>query len=414
MKEMGQGASPGEEENGVRARVLLKEIHSRGLHGVAPLLAHESEATIAMLLTHLPDADAAALLPTLKAERRTAILRSVSSSIRNRWLHNPDYPEGTVGYLMEPVVATFKPDTTVHEAIERLRHLVKRAFVTYGYVVDDRNTLTGVLVMRELLLAEATRAVRDLMIESPFSLNAMQSLRDVIPLVHIRHYSEYPVCNDEGHLIGLVRGYALFQEQTRELVAQPGKMVGVVREERLQSSPWRSLTFRQSWLQVNLLGSFVAAGVIGYYEEAVTQVVAVAAFLPVMVGQSASTGGQALAVALRGLTLGELTLDRWTTLINKEAVVGMANGALVGLTAALGIYAYTTIHGHAEAVKLSVVMLLAMIFTTTVSSVVGAVTPFLMKRLGFDPATAATILVGGITRIVSIAAFLALTRWIVL
>lgn len=78
------------------------------------------------------------------------------------------------------------------------------------------------------------------------------------------------------------------------------------------------------------------------------------------------------------------------------------------------MYAYATLHGHADAIRLSVVMLLAMIVSTTVSSVVGAVTPFLMKRIGFDPATAATILVGGITRIVSIAAFLALARWIVL
>jgi magnesium transporter len=381
---------------------------------VAPLLAHESEETITSLLTLLPDVEAAALLPSLEAEQRRAILKAVSPAVRDRWLYNPRYPKGTVGYLTEPVVATFTSETIVREAVQQLRTLVKYAFITYGYVVDEQNRLRGVLVMRDLLLADATRRVSDLMIERPFALNAMQRLPEVIPLVHIRHYAEYPVCDNEGHLIGLVRGYALFQEQTRELVAQPGKMVGVVREERLNISPWRSLSFRQSWLQVNLLSSFVAAGVIGYYEEALTQAVAIAAFIPVMVGQSASTGGQALAVALRGLTLGELGVDRWTALINKEAMVGTANGALVGLTAALGMYAYATFHGHAEAVRLSVVMLLAMIVSTTVSSVVGAVTPFLMKRIGFDPATAATILVGGITRIVSIAAFLALARWIVL
>jgi magnesium transporter len=406
-------ASP-QQEPFARGRVLLEKIRSRGLHGVAPLLAHESEATITALLTLLPDIEAAALLPSLEAEQRMAILKSVLPAVRDRWLYNPRYPKGTVGYLMEPVVATFTSETIVREAVEQLRTLVKYAFITYSYVVDEQNRLRGVLVMRDLLLADVTRRVSDLMIERPFALKAMQRLPEVIPLVHIRHYAEYPVCDDEGHLIGLVRGYALFQEQTRELVAQPGKMVGVVREERLQISPWRSLSFRQSWLQVNLLASFVAAGVIGYYEEAVTQVVAIAAFIPVMVGQSASTGGQALAVALRGLTLGELGVDRWTTLINKEAMVGTANGALVGLTAALGMYAYATFHGHDDAVKLSAVMLLAMIVSTTVSSVVGAVTPFLMKRIGFDPATAATILVGGITRIVSIVAFLALTRWIVL
>jgi len=414
MEERDHGASPAEQEGQARAKTLVDEIRMRGLQGVSQVLARESEPTIAALLSLLPDGQAAALLPTLEAERRTAILKAVSSAKRDQWLHNPHYPPGSIGYFMEPVVATFPPHMTVHETVERLRELVKQAFITYCYVVDERNRLLGVVVMRELLLAEPGRPVRDLMIERPFSLKTMQLLREVIPLVHIRHYSEYPVCDDEGRLVGLVRGYALFQEQTRELIAQPGKMVGVGQEERLHSSPWRSLSFRQSWLQVNLLGSFVAAGVIGYYEDAVTQVVAVAAFLPVMVGQSASTGGQALAVALRGLTLGELSLSRWPDLINKEAVVGTANGALVGLTAGLGIYVYATFHGHAGAVKLSVVMLLAMIFSTTVSGIVGAVTPFLMKRLGFDPATAATILVGGITRIVSIAAFLALTRWIVL
>lgn len=414
MKEMEQGASPAELESGVRARALVEEIRSRGLDRVAHLLGQESEATVATLLSLLPERDVVALLPTLEADRRTAILKSISPAKRDRWLRNPHYPEETVGYLMEPVGATFAPDTTVREVVEELRNLVKHAFITYGYVVDEANRLIGVLIMRDVLLAEATQRVRDVMIERPFALRAMEPVRDIMPLVHIRHYSEYPVCTDEGHLVGIVRGYALFQEQTRELVAQPGKMVGVVREERLQCSPWRSLSFRQSWLQVNLLSSFVAAGVVGFYEDAVTQAVAVAAFIPVMVGQSASTGGQALSVALRGLTLGELSLNRWHVLINKEAVVGTVNGALVGLTAGLGIYFYATFHGHPGAVKLAGVMLLAMIFSTTVSSVVGAVTPFLMKRLGFDPAIAATILVGGITRIVSIAAFLALTRWIVL
>ncbi len=78
------------------------------------------------------------------------------------------------------------------------------------------------------------------------------------------------------------------------------------------------------------------------------------------------------------------------------------------------MFLYATLHGHASAGRLALVMWMAMTLSTIVSSVVGAVTPFLMKRLGFDPATAATILVGGVTRVVSIAAFLSLTRWIVL
>jgi magnesium transporter len=255
---------------------------------------------------------------------------------------------------------------------------------------EETNEGDGEGSMRDLLLAEATQRVRDVMIERPFALRAMEPVRDIMPLVHIRHYSEYPVCKDEGHLVGIVRD----SDRWAPLVICASAHEGPTR------------------LKVNLLGSFVAAGLVGFYEDAVTQAVAVAAFIPVMVGQSASTGGQALSVALRGLTIGELGLNRWHVLI-KEAVVGTVNGALVGLTAGLGIYFYATFHGHPGAVKLAGVMLLAMIFSTTVSSVVGAVTPFLLKRLGFDPAIADHSC-WGITRIVSIAAFLALTRWIVL
>jgi len=409
-----QTSSTVNQEPPSRSTFLVQEILRRGQQEAANLLADESEQTIVTVLALLPPAKAVALLPRFDAARRAAILAALTPGQREQWLHNQHYPEGSVGRLMEPVVATFAPTVTVREAVERLRDMVKQAFITYGYVVDERRRLIGVLVMRELLLAEPGQPVREVMIDHPFSLKAMQQVTQVIPLVHTRHFPEYPVCDDERRIIGIVRGYALFQEHTLELSAQPGKMVGIDREEHIQTNPWRSLHLRHPWLQVNLLSSFLAAGVVGLYEDTILQVIAVAAFVPVMVGQSASTGGQALAVALRGLTLGEFSHEQWHALLNKEALVGIANGALVGLTSALGMYAYASFHGHAGAGWLALILLLAMIVSTMVSSVVGAVMPLLMKRLGFDPATAATILVGGVTRIVSIGAFLALTQWIFL
>ena len=414
MADADQTSSTVNQEPPSRSTFLVQEILRRGQQEAANLLADESEQTIATVLALLPTAKAVALLPRFDAARRAAILAALTPGQREQWLHNQHYPEGSVGRLMEPVIATFAPTVTVREAVERLRDMVKQAFITYGYVVDERRRLIGVLVMRELLLAEPGQPVREVMIDHPFSLKAMQQVTQVIPLVHTRHFPEYPVCDDERRIIGIVRGYALFQEHTLELSAQPGKMVGIDREEHIQTNPWRSLHLRHPWLQVNLLSSFLAAGVVGLYEDTILQVIAVAAFVPVMVGQSASTGGQALAVALRGLTLGEFSHEQWHALLNKEALVGIANGALVGLTSALGMYAYASFHGHAGAGWLALILLLAMIVSTMVSSVVGAVMPLLMKRLGFDPATAATILVGGVTRIVSIGAFLALTQWIFL
>lgn len=402
------------EEDSARVPKLVGEVFRHEPQEAVNLLSDESEQTIAEVLTLLPAGRALALLPHFDAARRTAVLKAVTPEQREQWLYNQHYPKGSVGRLMEPVVAIFAPTMMVREAVQELRGMVTRAFVSYGYVVDARNKLIGALVMRDLLLADPGQRLSEVMIEQPFAFKATQLVSDVISLVHTRHFPEYPVCDDDGRIIGIVRGYALFQEQTLELSAQPGKMFGIDREERVQTTPWRSLYLRHPWLQINLLTSFLAAGVVGFFEQTIIQIVAVAAFVPVMVGQSASTGGQALAVALRGLTLGEVRSEQWPTLMNKEALVGIANGILVGLTAAAGIYAYASFHGHRGPGGLAVVMLLAMIVSSVMSSVAGAVMPLLMKRLHFDPAAASTILVGAVTRIFSIAIFLALTQWILL
>src|SRR6476469_7165626 len=280
----------------------------------AAMMGEESEATIAAVLSLLPPAKAIALLPRFEAARRSAILSAATAEQRRQWLHNQEYSKGTVGELMEPAVALFPPSRKVFEAVQQLRDMVRQAFISYVYVVDTDRRLSGVVVMRELLLAQPAQALADIMIEHPFFLKATQSVTDVIPLVHTRHFPEYPVC------------------------AEGGVMVGIVREERIQTGPWRSVHLRHPWLQFNLVSSFLAAGVVGFYEDTVAQFLAVAAFVPVMVGQSASTGAQALAVALRGLTLGEFQHEDWKALIVKEARVGLVNGALVGATAALAMF----------------------------------------------------------------------------
>ena len=110
-------------------------------------------------------------------------------------------------------------------------------------------------------------------------------------------------------------------------------MVGVEKEERL-STPWpRSLRFRHPWLQLNLLTAFLAAAVVGAFQGTIDRLVVLAVFLPVLAGQSGNTGCQALAVTLRGLTLGELRHGGGRRLVLKEALLGLLNGALVGLTA---------------------------------------------------------------------------------
>jgi magnesium transporter len=222
------------------------------------------------------------------------------------------------------------------------------------------------------------------------------------------------VCDRGGRLVGIVRGRTLFEEQALEISAQPGTMVGVEKEERL-STPWpRSLRFRHPWLQLNLLTAFVAAAVVGAFQGTIDRLVVLAVFLPVLAGQSGNTGCQALAVTLRGLTLGELRRGSGRRLVAKEGLLGLLNGALVGVSAAAGMYVVARSQGNPAAPSLSLVVLLAMIGSCLVSGLSGALIPLTLKRFGADPATASSIFLTTATDVASMGLFLGLATLIVL
>lgn len=397
-----------------RLRTLLAQVEHRAPEEAATLLAEEPDMLIAQVLAQHNPATAVEILLRFKEPRRQAILAAAPAERREQWMRNQAFPEGSVGRLMERPVAVFPPDITVRDAVEQLRVLVKQAFITYGYVTDGAGVLLGVIVMRDLLLAEPGQRLREVMQPGPFSLAPFLSVADAMRLVLHRHYPVYPVCDDKGRLVGLVRGSVLFSEETFQITAQPGRMVGVDEEERLTTPWWRSLKFRHPWLQLNLLTAFTAAGVVGYFEQTIDQVVVLAAFLPVLAGQSGNTGCQALAVTLRGMTLGELQRGDERRLVSKEALLGFLNGALVGLVAGAGMYLYAKSQHRADALMLSGVVFLAMMGSCLVSGVSGALVPMGLKKLGADPATASSIFLTTATDVTSMGLFLWLATILVL
>jgi magnesium transporter len=185
-------------------------------------------------------------------------------------------------------------------------------------------------------------------------------------------------------------------------------MVGVDKEERMGTSLLRSLKLRHPWLQVNLLTAFVAAAVVGVFEDTLSRLVILAVFLPVMAGQTGNTGCQALAVALRGMTLGDVKPGMERGLIRKEGVLGFLNGGLVGLTAGAGMFVYATIQGEPNPFTLASVVFLAMITACSVAGIAGALIPLTLQRLGADPATASSIFLTTASDVASMGIFLTL------
>ena len=316
--------------------------------------------------------------------------------------------DATVRDLMSQPVGVFRGTDTVAETIENLREQTKTAFITYCYITDEAGKLGGLVVMREMLLAKPGDKLADIMIEEPFALREDMLLEDALKEALGRHYPVYPVVDAAGKLVGLVRGETLFANRAVAISGQSGSMVGVDNEERLGTPLKRSLLLRHPWLQINLLTAFVAAAVVGIFEDTLSQLVILAVFLPVMAGQTGNTGCQALAVTLRGMTLGDLKAGSERSLVLKEGTLGFFNGVLVGLTAGAGMIAYAMMQGEAQPLVMGLVVLISMVTACTVASIAGAMIPLTLKKLGADPATASSIFLTTASDVASMGIFLSL------
>jgi magnesium transporter len=350
----------------------------------------------------------------ISPDKQATILAALPNEVRNQWVLNRTFQEGSIGRMMEPAVAVFAPEMTVADTLDVLRDLVKREFVTYAYIRGADKKLVGVVVMRELLFAEKHQPLAEIMIPNPFSLKANAALMDAMKQVLTMHFPVYPVTNDAGELIGQVRGYRLFEAQAIEISAQAGSMVGVEKEEKL-STPWtRSFKYRHPWLQLNLLTAFVAGAVVSIFQDTIDQIVILATFLPVLAGQSGNTGCQALAVTLRAMTLGEFRNKGIKKLLLKEGVLGMLNGTFVGISAGLGMYILASSQSNPNAFALSAIVFVAMIGSCMISGLSGAMVPLVLKRIGADPATASSIFLTTATDVASMGMLLFLASRVLL
>jgi magnesium transporter len=315
----------------------------------------------------------------------------------------------TVADLMSPALGVFRPDMTVAQTVEELRELTRSAIITYCYVTEPDGKLVGVVVMRDMLLATPETRLDAIMLKDVYAFTEEMDLDEALKAAVSKHYPVYPVCNAAGVLTGLVRGEELFRNQAIEISAQSGKMVGVDKEERLTTPLARSLKLRHPWLQINLVTAFVAAAVVGLFEDTLSRLVILAVFLPVMAGQTGNTGCQALAVTLRGMTLGELKPELVRRLIAKEGLLGLCNGLLVGVTAGLGMMVYASGQGAAQPLMMGLVVLFAMAVSCTIAGIAGALIPLTLKRLGADPATASSIFLTTASDVASMGIFLSLS-----
>ncbi len=411
MTEETKPTSPIDEK---RVQQLVHAVNRRAPLDAVQLLDRESDDLVADVLEQLEPTLAVRILAQMDHKRTEMLTPVIEDRVGEQWSVNQGYPEDSIGRLMEPPIESFRVDMLVKDVVDVLRDASVERQIVYAYAVDKENKLMGVIVMRDLLFARSYDRIEDIMVEHPFYFRANSTIEDAMRAVLLRHYPVYPVCDEDRKLVGFIRGYALFERRTYELTAQSGQMVGVEKEEHV-ATPWMKCLFmRHPWLQLNLITAFMAGAVVGLFDETIAQVVVLAAFLPVLAGQSGNTGCQALAVTLRGLTLNELKPGMERRVVMKEAILGLCNGALVGVTAGLGMFFYASSVGSAVPLQLAVVVLLAMLGACVASGVTGVMIPLVLRRLGADPVTASTIFLTTATDIISMGLLLILATIVIL
>jgi magnesium transporter len=351
------------------------------------------------ILTALEPGLAAGLLARLDPKARAARLGTLGAGLAKELEELMTYPPGVAGEVMDPRVTRFAPDTLARQALAHVRR-VKNRSISEVYVTDEEGRLTGSVGVQELALAALEDQVGVLARPLPPRVQALDPLEEVILLAEEARLTSVPVVDVSDRLLGVIRYTDLLSATHRDATADLQTMVGVSKEERALSRPSFAVRKRLPWLQINLVTAFLAASVVGLFEDTIAQFTALAVLLPVVAGQSGNTGAQALAVTMRGLVLREIRVRHWFRVASKELIVGAVNGVAVAFVTALGVLAWSRSFG------LAAVIGAAMVCSMVVAGVAGASVPMVLILLRQDPAAASSIVLTTVTDVMGFFTFL--------
>jgi len=223
---------------------------------------------------------------------------------------------------MEPAIGVFAADTTVGVTLEALRTLAKSAVINCAHIVDADEKLLGVITMCEVLFADIDKTLAEVMLTELFTPSPQSPMPDATRVPLNRRQSVYPVCDDSGSWLGLVRAQTVFASETFEITTPAGRMAGVDSEARILIPLMRSFKFGHPWWQLNRSTAFLAGAVVERLKRSIDKFVILAAFLPVLAGRPGKTYCQAMAVTAPAITIGEVASGDDKALLFEEGVLG--------------------------------------------------------------------------------------------
>jgi magnesium transporter len=340
-----------------------------------------------------PD-DAADLIQHSDPDERVRLLELLDEATRKEVSALLAYREDVAGGLMNPRFARIRPDMTVDEAIAYLRRQTRQNLeaVYYMYVLDEQQRLLGVVSFRELFAAPPQNRVRDIMHTGIVTVRDDQDQESVSRIFTEHGYLALPVVDAEGRVKGIVTHDDIV-DVVQELATEDAQKFGgmeALDAPYLQVGMLSMLRKRAGWLAALFLGEMLTATAMARFEDEIARAVVLALFVPLIISSGGNSGSQASTLVIRAMALGEVKLREWWRVVRREIVVGAALGVVLGAIGFLRILVWQLIsptYGpHYMLVALTVFF--SLIGVVLFGTLAGSFLPFVLRKVGFDPASA--------------------------
>lgn len=361
---------------------ILKSLESSRSTEILDLMEGDD---ITSLLHGLPDEEVEELIKEMQQEEREALRRMMQ------------YPSKTAGRIMTHRYIWIDQSFTVEQAISKLKNFKNIAsYTNYLYVIDVHKKLVGVVSYRELLLAETTTPITDLMESNVIQVHLNEEQEGVAKVIAQYDFVSLPVVNDEDILVGIITIDDVLDIVVQEANEDIEKLLASGKEISFRTNPFTAAKRRLPWLILLLFIGLVSGGIIERFEATLESVVALAFFMPMIAGMTGNTGTQSLAVVVRGLVSEDLDFKKSMKLIVRELFVGI----IIGITCAviIAIIAYV----WRGSLALGLVVGSSLLATLIIGTIAGTIIPLLLYKFKADPAVASGPLITTINDILSL------------
>ncbi len=382
----------------VRAAAVLEKLSDLV---AADCLAQLDESAWQRIAARLDPYRAALLISRLAEEQRKTLLKVLDTPLADEIRELMSYPADSAGSIMDTRILSFGPRDTVRDALARLSKWHRRD-TRYVLVTNSDGQLLGVLTLSDVALAPPRQRLEQLLKDQAPQISAMAPKEEVLNVLTTSRVGMLPVVDGQQKLLGVIRQEGIIQAVKEDATADLATLVGASKDEHALSPPLFAVRKRLPWLQINLLTAFLAAAVVGIFENTIAQFTALAVLLPVVAGQSGNTGAQALAVTIRGLALREIRSRDSLRVLNKEAISASLNGIAVAVVTVIAVFFWSGSLG------LCLVIFLAMIISMAIAGVAGAAIPLVLASIKQDPAQSGSIILTTVTDVFGFFSFLGL------